>query len=156
MTAPTTQAALAAELGISAAMVSRLARQGMPTHNAADARAWRAQHVRARATPHADSDAPTSAGQRYALARAEREECEAALAALALAEQRKELVRAADITRELARVFSAFREALLQLPARIAPGVAVEPNEAACYRLIDAEVRQALEHLRTAEEGRAQ
>ena len=36
---------LAAALGISASMVSRLAKQGMPTDSAAAAQAWRAAHL---------------------------------------------------------------------------------------------------------------
>ena len=36
---------LAAALGISASMVSRLTRQGMPTDSAAAAQAWRAAHL---------------------------------------------------------------------------------------------------------------
>jgi transcriptional regulator with XRE-family HTH domain len=39
------QADLARALGISAAMVSRLKQQGMPTHSIAAAAAWRAKYL---------------------------------------------------------------------------------------------------------------
>ena len=151
MTTPHTQAALAAELGISTGMVSRLAKQGMPIHDAAAARAWRAQHVRPRAKLQTDEGTPASAGQRYAEARACREESEAALAALRLAEERGQLVRAADIERALARVFASCRDALLAIPHRLAPVVAAEQSQTACFDHIDKEIRAALEHLRQRE-----
>lgn len=72
-------------------------------------------------------------------------------AKLAELEYRKaigDLVPAADVEVELARVFATFREAMQQIPGRLAAVVAAEPNQARVHDLLDVEIRAALLHLK--------
>ena len=77
--------------------------------------------------------------------RVRREKTEADLAELRLAEQQGRLVKAADVQAALARRAVALREALLQLPSRLAPVLAAEPDAAVVHELLQAELRRALE-----------
>lgn len=83
----------------------------------------------------------------YWVSRASRERAEAAIAELKLAEMQGDLVRAADVRREVGQQASALREALLQIDARLAPLVAIESDVSRCQALIREELRSVLEVL---------
>ena len=59
-----------------------------------------------------------------------------------------EVVLAADVEAELSRVFATFREAMMQIPSRVAAVVAAESDEARVHRLIADEIRGALLQLK--------
>ncbi len=59
-----------------------------------------------------------------------------------------ELVPAADVTSELARVFATFREAMQQIPGRVAAVLAAESDQARIHEVLDDEIRGALLHLK--------
>jgi phage terminase Nu1 subunit (DNA packaging protein) len=83
----------------------------------------------------------------YNEAKTLREIAEARLAELRLAEQRGELVRAVDVQSALSNKAAALREGFLQLPARLAPIMAAESDQARCHDILQAELRQVLEQL---------
>lgn len=83
----------------------------------------------------------------YNEAKTLREIAEARLAELKLAEQRGELVRAVDVQSALSNKAAALREGFLQLPARLAPIMAAESDQARCHDILQAELRQVLEQL---------
>ena len=64
-----------------------------------------------------------------------------------VAEQRGELVRAVDVQSALSNKAAALREGFLQLPARLAPIMAAESDQARCHDILQAELRQVLEQL---------
>lgn len=157
MTMNLTRTALAAELGISAAMVSRLSKAGMPTHDVAAARAWRTANVRARvnAASRAPTDRPMSAaggtdalaGEGYQAARLRREIAEADLAWMRREREAGALVLADDVRAALARRCSSTRERLLSMTARLAPVLAAEHDPVRVGQLLDDEVHAALAEL---------
>jgi hypothetical protein len=108
--------------------------------------------VQAQAGAHlgAHDGADTDGGD-YWHSRARREKAEAALAELKLQEAEGSLVREADIRAALARRAATFREALLQIPARLSAQLAAETNLAKVHALIDHELRAAMAHLVQAE-----
>ena len=55
---------------------------------------------------------------------------------------------AADVTAELARVFATFREAMQQIPGRVAAVLAAESDQARIHEVLDGEIRGALLHLK--------
>lgn len=59
-----------------------------------------------------------------------------------------ELVPAADVTAELSRVFATFREAMQQIPGRVAAVLAAESDQARIHQVLDGEIRSALLHLK--------
>ncbi len=99
------------------------------------------------AAPQGDQDAQLS----YHVAKTLREAAEAKIAQLKLAEMKGELVRADDIRAALARRAATFREALLQIPARLSAQLVAETNQAKVHALIDHELRAAMAHLVQAE-----
>lgn len=94
----------------------------------------------------ADSPAPResdSSGD-YWTHKARREAAEAELAELKLAEQRGDLVRAADIRAAHGKRLAGLREALLQIPARLAAVLAAETEQARCHDALQAEINAVL------------
>lgn len=83
-------------------------------------------------------------GDNYWTSRARREEAEAELAELKLAEQRGELVRAADVRAAYAKLAAGLRESLLQIPARLAAVLAAESDQAKCHDALQLELHQVL------------
>lgn len=59
-----------------------------------------------------------------------------------------EMVVAADVETRLARVFATFRDAMQQIPVRVAALVAAESDQAKVQDILDQEVRSALLHLK--------
>jgi len=80
-------------------------------------------------------------------ARTRREIAEANLAEMREAEERGDLIRVSAVKSTLAAVFSTTRDALLQIPARLAPLVAADPDPASVQNTLHAEIHQALHHL---------
>lgn len=165
---PPTQKALAAALGMSQANVTKLKKQGMPVHSVEAARAWRVakQNIAARKPdvdgPIAFSDlsgddsdsfdimldaVPQRQAESHDKARTRREIAEANLAELREAEMQGDLIRVDAIKTTLATVFATTRDALLQLPDRLAPLMAAETDATAVHTLLHAEIHQALHHL---------
>lgn len=159
---------LAAVLGVTPATVTRDAAAGMPTHDIDAARRWRQENRRARVSPppragHAQppegavaagpaqmpgrQPEPDDDGGDYWTNRARRERAEADLAELKLAEQMGQLVRAADVRSSLSKRLAATREALLQIPARLAPVLAAESDQGRVHDLIQHELHAALQQV---------
>lgn len=86
----------------------------------------------------------------YWASKSRRERAEADLAELELAEKRGELVRAADVRAAHAKRLAALRESLLQIPARLAPVMAAEADQARCQDVLQAEITTVLEQLTAA------
>ena len=63
------------------------------------------------------------------------------------AEERGDLIRVAAVKSTLAAVFSTTRDALLQIPARLAPLIAADSDPASVQNTLHAEIHQALHHL---------
>lgn len=85
----------------------------------------------------------------YHVAKTLREVAEARMAQLELAKMTGDLVPIADIRAKYARLASGLREALLQIPARLAPVVAAEADMARCHDILQAELHQVLAQLHT-------
>lgn len=79
--------------------------------------------------------------------RARRERAEADMAELRAAELRGELVRESEVRAAISRRLVALRESILQLPARLAPMLAVEADPVRCQDYLQAELVQALEQV---------
>jgi phage terminase Nu1 subunit (DNA packaging protein) len=154
---------LARALGVSAATVTRDAAAGMPTDSLEAARDWRQKNRRARVAPPpraghaAPPEGAVAAGPPqlpdvaeegdYWHSRARREAAEAKLAELKLAELQGVLVRADDVRASLAKRAAAFREGLLQIPARLSAQLAAELDQAKVHALIDGELRTVMGQL---------
>lgn len=71
------------------------------------------------------------------------------------AKMRREMINVAVVERQLATDYATTRDALLQIPARIAPLLAGETDTAAIQTMLDAELHQALANLAgTAEQAK--
>jgi hypothetical protein len=92
------------------------------------------------ASAHAEPDAQMS----YHVAKTLREVAEAQMARLRLAEQRADVVRASDVRAAHAKRLAGLREALLQLPARLAPVMAAEADQARCHDALQREIHALL------------
>lgn len=88
----------------------------------------------------------------YMVSRTRREMAEAELAELKLAEQHGQLIRVDAVKAALANVFSATRDAMLQIPSRLGPQLAAEADPAVAQSLLHAEIHQALQLLAGAAE----
>lgn len=165
------KAAFAKRLGVSPSRVTALAKEGLPLDElgrvrVADALAWieaRQNPVRSAAgrltgglkhgddaddddAPPPDADDDTAA--RYWKAKADREEHNAELARLKVAQQRGELLDAATVRADTFRLAKGFRDGLLSFPSRSAPVIAaalgIDP--AALAIELEREVRAHLVH----------
>lgn len=83
----------------------------------------------------------------YWKSRARRERAEAELAELKLSELQGHLVRADDWAAALARRAAAFREGLLQIPARLSAQLAAEGDQARVHTLLEDKLRQVMDQL---------
>lgn len=141
---------MAAALEVSAALVSDYVRRGMPLESVELARAWRAENVRVRAG--ADRSALSSSSSvpgtpDYYTSRAVREAEEARLSQLKRMELEGGLIRLDAVRTVAAGVLASTREALLQIPARMATVLAAESCPVRVHQLIETEIHQALAHL---------
>lgn len=142
-----TQRQIAEALGIDPALVTRYKARGMPVDSIRAAAQWKAENVAARATFATAVDVAQSALME---ARTQREAAEAARAALRLGEEAGELVRVDTVFRELAGIVASTRDALLQIPDRLAVVIASEPDAARVRELVAADLTAALSLLDTA------
>ncbi len=167
-----TQAALAQALDLTEGRVSQLKSQGMPVDSVEAAQAWRTaqQNVAARkpapafadvlAAQHAASQAasvpvtpptfPLLGGlldEDFQAARTRREIAEANLAELKEAEQNGKVIQADAVRAAWSRRVASTRDALLQIPSRLAPVLAAEQSMERIALLLEAELRQALHEL---------
>lgn len=92
------------------------------------------------AEPASDDQAVTS----YHVAKTLREAAEAQIARYKLAEMRGELVRSDAVKAAHQRLAAGLREALLQIPSRLAAVIAAESDQARCHALLEQELHQAL------------
>lgn len=154
MASRVTFAQFAAQVGVTASAISKAVAAGRLTADAdglldpvAAAAQWahnRRRQRRPRVPPAGDSQAAPAAAD-YWQARTERELAEARMATMREAEMRGELVRAAEVEREIAGRLVALRDALETVGARIGAILAAESDAASCARITRAEIRSALE-----------
>jgi hypothetical protein len=95
-------------------------------------------------TPEPDSDQPIS----YAEARAQHERFKARLAQLELEEREGKLVEAEAAKREAFRVARLVRDAMLNIPDRVAAELAAETNQFKVHQRLTHEIRRALEDMK--------
>lgn len=88
----------------------------------------------------------------YMFNRNRREAAEAERAELSLAEDKGQLIRVDAVKAAVAGVFSATRDALLQIPARLGPQLAAESDPSKAQTMLHAEIHQALQLLASATE----
>lgn len=88
----------------------------------------------------------------YMQAKTAREVYDAKSSQLDYEERTGKLIRVDTVKAALANAFSSTRDALLQLPARLAPLLAAETDTAATQALLHAEIHQALQLLSGASE----
>lgn len=165
------QTALGIALGLSPAAITKLKGQGMPVGSVAEAQAWREarQNIAARkrspvGVPQRDEaatsisiPAPAQAfppialppagdfgEEDFQMARTRREIAEANLAEMREAELEGKLIRVDAIRAAWARRIASTRDALMQLPHRLAPVLAAEADLDRVSRILDDELRQAL------------
>ena len=159
------QAAIGRALGLSPAAITKLKKQGMPVDSVEAAQAWRVarQNVAARkpapATPSARLPvAPPAAsfppldrpvdnvdtGEDHDAARTRLRIAEANMAEMNEAKMRREMINVSVVERQLATDYATTRDALLQIPARMAPLLASESDTATIHTMLDAEIHQAL------------
>lgn len=92
--------------------------------------------------PPASDDNDTT--PKYDGSRAKREAAEASIAEMKEAEMRGTLIRADSMRNAWANKISAARDALLQIPHRLAPVLVVETDLERVVELLEAELRQAM------------
>ena len=160
------QAAIGRALGLSPAAITKLKGQGMPVHSVEAAQAWREarQNVAARkplpsapalAAPPARGpvfppgafpppDMPDDLLEDHDAARTRLRIAEANMAEMNEAKMRREMINVAVVERQLATDYATTRDALLQIPARMAPLLASESDTATIHTMLDAEIHQAL------------
>lgn len=80
-------------------------------------------------------------------ARTRREISEANMAEMREAEERGDLIRVSAVRTTLAAIFSSTRDALLQIPARLAPLIAADSDPASVQSTLHAEIHQSLHDL---------
>lgn len=102
--------------------------------------------------PGVNGKGPGNSGTRpgdldYWDARADSEWHKARLLELDLAEREGRLLDAKEVERDLFEGYRAVREALLTVPDRVSGTLAGESNADVIYRILTAEIRQALEQL---------
>lgn len=157
------QAAIGRALGLSPAAITKLKGQGMPVTSVEAAQAWRQerQNIAARkALPASQVEPPPPAffppldqpsgdgpDEHHDTARTRLRIAEANMAEMTEAKMRRELVNLSVVERQLATDYATTRDALLQIPARLAPLLAPESNTTAIYNMLHAEIHQALLNL---------
>jgi hypothetical protein len=94
-----------------------------------------------------DSDAPGPKDPTYAQHQAKREKFKAKLAELDYLERISTLVRREAVETESFRVARLVRDAILNVPARLAGILAAETDQRRVHDLLESELRQALEAL---------
>lgn len=146
---------IADALGVKPPQATRYAQRGMPTHDIEAARQWKRDNIRERITPPSrPPEGATAAGPPQIVAddggvdywksRARRENAEASIAELKLQEQRGDLMRREVARNEIATLAKAFRDALMQSKARLAPVLLEQSDVRQVEQILDAEFRHVL------------
>lgn len=161
------QAAIGRALDLSPASITKLKGQGMPVDSVESAQAWRvarqniaarkpepasarnftlpsAEMIRANATPPENPEPGDDTDSARDEARTRREIAEANIAEMREGELRGDLIRMTSVKATLAAVFATTRDALLQIPARLAPLLAADTDPANVQNTLHAEIHQAL------------
>jgi hypothetical protein len=159
---------LAEALDLHKSVLSRYVRKGMPTHSVEAAKSWHTQNVGVRSRsqgaapdssldlgsypdPVAPAFPPLGAGfgtdEDFQAARTRREIAEANLAEMREAELEGKLIRVDAIRAAWAKRVSSTRDALLQLPSRLAPVLAAQTDVDQVARVLEDGLRQALAEL---------
>lgn len=113
-------------------------------HPSGKTAALAANHVHAPAATVAAIADEDQAITSYHVAKTLREAAEAKLAQLKLAEQQGQLIRTDAIRSAHAKRLAGLREALLQIPARLASVLAAEPDQTRCHDAMQAEIHAVL------------
>ena len=168
-----TQSELAQQLGISASMLSRLKKRGMPTDSLERAQRWRKRHLetsrikgvrRDGGTEQApaetaffdvdDDDQPTAEGgggavaeQQFLNARNRKEHYQAELARLNFERASGLSVEAAAVDQFISEAGTMFRMELENMAPRLAPVLAHLTDEADIYKVISDDILRALTNL---------
>jgi hypothetical protein len=100
--------------------------------------------------PPDDDDGDFDFGESLDQARLRDKIAEANMREMAEAEMRGDLIRVAAVKATLGTVFATTRDALLQIPARLAPTLAADTDPASVMNALHAEIHQALHHLANA------
>lgn len=152
---PISQNAIARELGLSSANMVKMKKKGCPMDSVEAVRAWREerQSVAARKAYPLNSHPPgvpsknSDVGESFNDARTRRERSDANKSEMEVAELMGVLIRIDSVKASLSVAFSSAREALLQIPARLAPLLAAESDSAAVQNMLHAEIYAALQQL---------
>ena len=129
------------------ALLNRVRPSGKTTTSLTEAAATEAATPTTPAEPDENAEITS-----YHIAKTLREAAEAQIARLKLAEMRGELIRVDAVKTALAHAYSATRDALLQIPARLAPLLAADAEPASVQNSLYSEIHQALQHLAGASE----
>ena len=153
---PLSQNAIGRALGLSSANMVKMKRRGCPMDSVESVRAWREarQSIAAR-KPEPTHTAPDGvvnadgpdAGETFDKARTRREISDANKSEMAVAELCGLLIRVDAVRTALAAAFTTTREALLQIPSRLAPLLAAESDPASVQTMLHAEIHNALHQL---------
>lgn len=165
---------IAQALGLHKSVLSRYVRKGMPTHSIEAAKFWYGQNIGVRsrtdaeapdtpqATPpvgHASHIFPKQAepanSEGFQAARTRREVAEANLAEMREAELQGKLIRVDLVRSAWARRVASTRDALLQIPSRLAPVLSPETNMDRTVQILEDELRNALAELTREAEAEA-
>jgi hypothetical protein len=130
-------------LGCNPGTALRWHRKGMPLEVEA-AKAWRAQHARARVKPGTAAEPNSAEGGSFSDWRTRRERAAALQAELDLAEQRGRLIDVQELRQLLGRHFAAARDIAMGMGARLAPVLAAETDPARVGQLLNDEVHRML------------
>lgn len=158
------QNAIGRALGLSSATMSVYKSMGCPIEGGIDAvREWRRENVKPTmgkidpSPPDEPTDSDASAGDRladsYYTSKARREFAEAQISEMRAAELKGQLIRVDAVKAVWALKVSTTRDALLQIPSRLAPVLASESDLDRVTMLIECEIRQALVALSSGEPG---
>ena len=151
---PLSQNEIGRRLGLSSATMSKLRAHGCPMDSLEAVRTWREQNLNiAQRKPGPAQHTPRDDEQEsHDAARTRLRIAEANLAELREAKTRREVINLAVVERQLASTFATLRDALLQLPDRLAPNLVAETDAHAIHRILDSEIRQTLHDLANAAE----
>ena len=138
----------------------------MPVDSVESARAWREarQNIAARKPEPKPTDLPklpsheiiqakevnfdgSEMAEAHDEARTRREIAEANIAEMKEGELRGDLIRVSAVKATLSTVFATTRDALLQLPSRLAPLVAADSDPSSVQNTLHSEIHMALQHL---------
>ncbi len=161
MSQPIKRAELARRLGLSKARITVLAQQGMPVTSVEAAQAWRAANVatyvrsdganpalQQPGAPPSPASLPLEPApmlrEQLLSARLDRERADARFAMLRAAEEEGQLIRKDAVRAEHAKRLVGLREALLQIPARVAPVLAAESDQGRCHDIVQTEIHAVL------------